>query len=694
MMHRIPLAALLVVVVVLGGSVLSSQNATPPAPQPPTFRLNVEYVEVDAVVTDRDGQFVRGLSQEDFQIFEDGKPQPISTFAVVDIPVERAQRPLGAPNAIEPDVKSNEQPFDGRVYVMVIDDLHTYFGRTPRVRAAARQFIQQYLGANDLMAVVHTAGASDASQEFTNNKRLLLAAVDRTFGRKLDSATITKTEEYFRTQSLSRQTGDALTDPADAERQNNARQSLTALKNIAEWFSTVRGRRKAILFVSEGIDYDITDFANTGASMIIDSTRETLAAAARGNVSIYGIDPRGLTGLADQSIEVGSFPDDTSLGLGNQSIQQELRLSQSSLRELSDSTGGFAVVNKDDFSTAFDRIVRDNSAYYAMAYYPPSDKAGKFHKIEVRMRRPELRVRARQGYVTPKPASPVKEKPEGNKLMTPQLRAVLDSPLPVSGLAMKVFATAFKGVAPNASVLLGVELRGRDLRLDPADKVAVTYAVVDNEGKIRAGSTDSLAMTLKPDTKSRVAASGIRLLKRLDVPPGRYQVRFAAHDPGGGNAGSVVADLEVPDFVKLPFSMSGVALTSATAATEPTVRPDESLSQVMPGPPVAARTFPQSDEVALFVEVYDNDARDAGKPHKVDITTTVTSDEGKVVIKAEEARDSSELQGRRGGYGYAARLALKDLPPGPYVLRVSARSRLGDMPTAERQVPFTVTASQ
>jgi hypothetical protein len=201
-------------------------------------------------------------------------------------------------------------------------------------------------------------------------------------------------------------------------------------------------------------------------------------------------------------------------------------------------------------------------------------------------------------------------------------------------------------------------------------------------------------MTLKPDTKSRVAASGIRLLKRLDVPPGRYQVRFAAHDPGGGNAGSVVADLEVPDFVKLPFSMSGVALTSATAATEPTVRPDESLSQVMPGPPVAARTFPQSDEVALFVEVYDNDARDAGKPHKVDITTTVTSDEGKVVIKAEEARDSSELQGRRGGYGYAARLALKDLPPGPYVLRVSARSRLGDMPTAERQVPFTVTASQ
>src|SRR5205814_6989658 len=141
---------------------------------------------------------------------------------------------------------------------------------------------------------------------------------------------------------------------------------------------------------------------------------------------------------------------------------------------------------------------------------------------------------------------------------------------------------------------------------------------------------------------------------------------------------------------ELPFSRGGVVMTSATAVTEPTVRPDEALQQAMPGPPVAARSFPQNDEIALFVEVYDSDA---GKPHKVDITTTVTSDEGKVMIKAEEARDSSELQGRRGGYGYAARLALKDLPPGPYVLTVSARSRLGDTPPAERQVPFSVTAA-
>ena len=107
--------------------------------------------------------------------------RPISAFSIVDIPVERLQRPLFAPAPIEPDVKSNERPFDGRIYVMVIDDLHTYFGRTARVRSAARQFIQQHLGANDLMAVVHTAGPSDASQEFTEQQAVAAC------GRRSDS---------------------------------------------------------------------------------------------------------------------------------------------------------------------------------------------------------------------------------------------------------------------------------------------------------------------------------------------------------------------------------------------------------------------------------------------------------------------------------------------------------------------------
>src|SRR5712691_923080 len=186
MKKHVKLAAL---AVLLSGVAVLAQNppaAAPQQPQQPTFRVQVDYVEVDAVVTDRNGNLVRDLKKEDFQVLEDGKAQAINTFTFVNIPVERADRPLFAASPIEPDVKSNERPFEGRVYVMVIDDLHTRFGRSIRVKAAAKQFIERRLGANDLMAIVHTAGPSDAGQEFTSSKRLLLAAVDKTSGRKLD----------------------------------------------------------------------------------------------------------------------------------------------------------------------------------------------------------------------------------------------------------------------------------------------------------------------------------------------------------------------------------------------------------------------------------------------------------------------------------------------------------------------------
>src|SRR5206468_8567611 len=94
-------------------------------------------------------------------------------------------------------------------------EYHRHFGRTARVEAASKPFVERRLAANDLMAIGHTAGSTEANQEFTSNKKLLLAAVDRTQGRKLKSATATRTEEYYRTRDL-RQTGDVINDPEDA----------------------------------------------------------------------------------------------------------------------------------------------------------------------------------------------------------------------------------------------------------------------------------------------------------------------------------------------------------------------------------------------------------------------------------------------------------------------------------------------
>lgn len=676
----------------------AGQAPQTPAPVVPTFKALVEYVEVDVLVTDQQGQFVRGLTPDDFQVFEDGKRQTISAFSVVDIPIERQDRPLFAARPIEPDVVGNERPFDGRVYVMILDDIHVSALRTQRVRNAARQFIERNLGANDLMAVVYTGGRAQDAQEFTNNRRLLLGAVDRFMGQKLQSATLNRNEVFFRERDLGASPPTTL-DPEETERAYKTRMMIRQLQQVSEWFGGIHGRRKTILLFSEGLDYDLTDIIrqaqqpSSQVSTILADVQDAINATQRANVTIYAIDPRGLTDLGDDAITVSSFAaaDDpqAGAGIGLRGLQNELLMSQNSLRQLADETGGFASVNRNEFGTAFDRIVRDNSSYYVLAYYPPNPKRdGKFHRIEVKTTRPGLVVRARRGYSAPRGKAPQTTKTGG---MPPELFEAVNSPIPVSGITLRTFAAPFKGTAPNASVLVGIEIVGSDLSLQPNSKVEISLMAVDRREKLAASRNDSLTMNLRPDTRTRVEQSGVRILNRLDLAPGRYQLRVAARDGVKAKVGSVVYDLEVPDFYKEPISLSGLAIASLGSGALLTARPDEALKNVLPAPPVGARVFAQNDELALFAEVYDNTGK---TPHKVDITASILTDEGRVLFKNEETRDSSELGGARGGYGYTARIPLSGIAPGLYVLNVEGRSRLGQGASAVRQVQFRIVPAR
>ncbi|MEQ1726872.1 MAG: VWA domain-containing protein [Vicinamibacterales bacterium] len=695
---RVRIAAAFVLLAGVGLMAGQGQPSSQEQPPAPTFKAVVEYVEVDAVVTDQQGNLVRNLKKDDFQVFEDGKPQTISTFSVVDIPIERAERPLFSPRPIEPDVQSNERPFDGRVYVMILDDLHVSAMRSQQVRRSARQFIERNLGANDLMAVIYTGGRAADAQEFTGNKRLLLNAVDKFLGRKLQSVTLSRNDQFFR-QQLGPDAGGRVDDPDDLERGRNATSMLASLRQVAEWFGGVRGRRKTMLLFSEGIDYNLSDIIRnydappSQASSIIMDIRETIAMTARSNVSIYAIDPRGLATQGDEAIGVSSFADQNDstggAGIGIGSLNNELRLSQDSLRQLAEDSGGIAAVNRNDPTEVFDRIVRDNSSYYVLAYYPPTTKAdGKFHKIEVKVNRPGLVVRSRRGYATPKGKPQSKNTKTGG--MPQEMFEAMNSPLQVSGLTMRMFAAPFKGQQPNASVVVGIELNGRNLSLGTNSKVDISIMAVDNKGKIFGARNDSLTLNLRPESKARVEQTGVRVINRIDLPVGRYQLHAAARDSEKNLVGSVIYDLDVPDFYKLPMAMSGVTLTSMAGSALMTAKPDEQLKVVLPAPPIAMRTFAQNDELAIFTEIYDNSGK---APHKVDIVTSVLTDEGKPVFKVEDVRDSSELGGAKGGYGYTTRVPLTDLAPGLYVLNVDARSRLGNDNVANRQVQFRVVAA-
>jgi VWFA-related protein len=750
MMHR-TFIAIALGAAALQAPVLKAQD--PAGPPSVTFQVEVNYVDVDVVVTDEKGNFISGLKREDFEVFEDGKPQKIDTFAYVEIPVEPDNAFVLGDRKLSSDTQTNRVPFAGRLYVIVLDDLDVSAMRTAIVKKFAKEFVDRYMGANDIAAVVHSSGRTDAAQEFTSNKVLLHAAIDKFVGRRMRSLTIERLDAYYQRLSMLQNEqqqgnesepqpstdpgGNSRLEPTDFERGFRAVGVLDTLKNTAEFLASVRGRRKAVLFFSEGIDYPITDsFGGHSATDVIHATQDAITAAARANVNFYTIDPRGLVGMTNEFMEMagGGAPEMAGAPamrtpgtnaaitgvLGNtggpfnaqSELMAELMISQGSLRELAEQTGGIASVNTNSLTTTFDRIVDANSRYYVLGYYPPTHpRNGRFHKIEVRTKRPGLRVAARKGYGSPRGRTADERKrdeeakrareakrPDGDKTSS-ELREILTSPLMQSGLNFTVHAAPFKNTQKEASVALAVEIDGDRLQYSApnaqgmaANKIELSFYGVSQHGKAMAGTRSVLDLTLRPETRERVKNFGVRVNPRISLPPGRYHLRIGARDAVAGMIGSVFYDLEVPDFRKEKLMMGGLLLTSNMSQQTPSIQPDPVLEKVMPAAPTSRRQFSQGDHIALYTELYDNVT--STQARHVDVAVRIIAEDGKEVYATRDAVENGGVPPKKPWsiYGYSREVALKNIAPGRYALRVEAqfRGNVDDAKPIARETLITV----
>ena len=665
------------------------QAPQPPAQTPPTFRVEVNYVEIDARAADAQGNFVSDLTENDFQILEDGARQTIKVFTRVNVPIERQDGPLFKTAPIDPDVASNREEFNGRVFALVLDDLETDFRRSTRLKRAARQFIERYIGANDLAAIIYTGGVSNYGQEFTNSRARLIASVEKFSGNKLPSEYMSKLDDYYRAQQLQQQPRDTNL----AERGHKARNSLITLKNLAQYLSNVRGRRKAVVWFGEGIDYDTDNPFTPDGNILRETMKDAIAEATRAGVSFYGVDARGLGAGQDEAIDIGGLPaDDPDFNSPSTAIQNEVRRAQDSMRVLSEETGGFAIINQNDFSTGFQRIIADNSSYYVLGYYPTNDKRdGRFRKVEVRVTRPGVKVQARNGYSAPK-GKPAAASAKSDPKVPAEILDALANPVPSAGVGLSVFAAPFVGPGSKASVALTIELAPSTLRFVEQngkfnEDIELHVLAIDASGKMQDGGLTTVPLRLSAANHDAVAANGFRVLRRLTVPPGRYQIRVAAKESNGSGVGTVTQSIDVPDFSKSPLLLSGIAITSRSAIRTPTANPDPQFKDVLPAPPTASREFPRADTLAIFAEAYDNQP---APPHRVSIASSILTDDGREMFAAADERSSEELQGKKGGYGYTRELPLGDLPPGRYVLRVSAKSLGSNGGSATREVEFRI----
>jgi hypothetical protein len=220
-----------------------------------------------------------------------------------------------------------------------------------------------------------------------------------------------------------------------------------------------------------------------------------------------------------------------------------------------------------------------------------------------------------------------------------------------------------------------------------AGVLEVSYFSTDMRNKFYPGQTQTARLNLKPDTYQHVMKTGIRMMAETALAPGRYQMRIAAGN-GAGRSGSVVYDLDVPDFTKEPLVLSGVSIGSATSARIMTMNSKSPFVATLPGNITSLREFDAGDTLGLYVEAYEN--RKDSTPHTVDLTAELRAEGGTLVRKVSEQRSSTELQGTRGGYGFAPQLPLNDVAPGIYVIHVEARANVGNRPTVSRDIQIRV----
>ncbi|HET9832020.1 MAG TPA: VWA domain-containing protein [Vicinamibacterales bacterium] len=665
--------ALAAAVFVAGAALLTAQQ--------PTFRVSVDAIELDAFVTDAQGSPVRGLTVDDFQILEDGKPQVITSFSQVDIPFERRTEPLEGKGAIESDVGTNNRS-DGRVYLFILDEVSA--ADALRSRVFFRRFLQQHFAANDRGAVVFL-GHQDphAAQPFTGNPRLLLAAFDRFTGGF-------PSEETFGQSVL----GDDNTLSVAAaarrvENSKNARQAqatiagldtMVGLESAVKMMAGLHGRRKAVLLFSSGLPEAIfraLSYEGGAMSRAEAVAHAAVTAATRGNVTIYPIDPAG---LVTSTLDGGTLEpaDPATAGIDNAPTDRRMSLSM-----LADATGGFSLVGSNNFTTAFDRIVRENSTYYVLGFTSSNEKRDGLHRsLRVRVMRPGLQVRAREGYVAPLKNERLPEPSHVASVSAPLSKA-LTNPLSEGAVPIRVVAAPYRTADKNALVAVAAEVDPTALGLIERDgkfngQLEVGFLATDVLGKVYQGQHYVADLAMSRKTYDIAREQGIRVMSEIRLPPGRYQLRLAAGNPSG-KAGSVAYDLTVPDFSKDPLTLSGLVLTSDATKAGSTIAPKDPLVRLLPRPATARRSFDTGDTLVVFGEVYDNAA---GNGRSATNVRAELRDETGAVVRTDGS----------AGNRFALELPLERLESGAYVVHVEATATLGKPRSASRDIPVRVIA--
>lgn len=617
-----------------------AQTATPqksdrekdqPAAQKPgeVVKIGVTLVQVDVTVTDKKGKPITDLRPEDFEVLQNNRPQQITNFSYVkpspaaaaaspETPKTNEKKAAAEPPAPPPHLKPENIR---RTIALVVDDLSLSFESTASVRMGLKKFVDEQMQPGDLVAILRTAAGMGALQQFTNDKRQLYAAIERVRWSpshgSINTFAPVAMNPIAGVLPNKAEVGDPAFDfhgtigkPDSVIKQvDQLRQEIFAIGTLGALGFAVRGlrqlpgRKSIVLFPDNLRIYN----REQNITRVQDALDNLIDLANRAAVSFYTVDARGLailsmTAADDLSGDMEPLLTDpnkntnysryiATIHTGLTDRSREFYEAQDGLRYLADRTGGIFVGNTNDLNRGIARALQDQNGYYLIGFVPEEAtfkaKNGnrEFQRIDVRLKREGLRVRSRNGFYG---FTNEEDRPQ-SKSAVQQLLMALTSPFSLSDIRVKM-TTQFwfdpkKG--PFINALLHID--ARDLVFEELangwqrTSFEVGAFTFGDNGRAVDNSVRSYMVSMNEADYKRTLERGI--FYRINLPikkPGAYQLRTAVRDSLSNKVGAANQFIEVPDFKKLPLSLSGIILRGASAPAveqpEPTTAGENAAS--------------------------------------------------------------------------------------------------------------------
>jgi VWFA-related protein len=603
-----------------------------PAGQAPqvTFQTGVDLVDVEVSVLDRNRLPVRGLTASDFTVLEEGRSRPIVAFSPVDLP------PRVMPDApwmerVAADTHSNRFAREGRLIVILMDRTIAP-AEFPEARRIAEQAVSQ-LREGDMAAVAWSLYG--VPQNFTADRQRLL--------------------EVIRDPVVNLPAGDERTGECDC-----GRCSMESIAHIAESLEDISWRRKLLLFIGSRLP------ARGGggcAAANEPARRRALRAAEAGNLTIHAIDPGGIRTLSSAA---------ASRTMRAAFMGAEARR-VGSLLAFTEPTGG-RFVHRNQPSEVLPEIFRESAAYYVLGFEPADARAdGEYRRITVRVNRKDVILQTRRGYYAPgrTPERPPVFGPDAS----PALASAIAGLWPRTDLPVTVGAApvAVPGVRGGA-VTVVVNVR-HEARPSGPTRASVLVGAFDHNGRAVATDRRTVVVEARPVGTS----FEYEIASRLQVRPGRYEVRAAVEDESARRTGSAYTYIDVPDFTTALVSLSGMFIQAGAAGA---AVPGATLADLVPVTPTVRRRFSSQEPVTAFVRAYQSAAREFVPGYAVVEITDATDTR----VYRQQQRILPTEAGHRP-IDFELQVPVERLQRGPHLLTFEIRH---GNDTATREVRFDI----